>query len=157
MKGFRNMLANEQIANPIIESTLKDWREQGGLTRLEGSQCNECTGTFYPRRFVCPYCFSRNLSVYKFCGEGKIKNFEFNSISQVAVIGYREIVPRCMAVIELVEGVQILGEVIEIPRNTDLNTLLDKSVFMVVRKQSRSANTSWKYGYKFKLKENSYE
>lgn len=43
------MQANEQIANPIIESTLKDWREQGGLTRLEGSKCKNCGETFFPK------------------------------------------------------------------------------------------------------------
>lgn len=145
------MQANEQIANPIIESTLKDWREQGGLTRLEGSKCKNCGETFFPKRFVCPCCFSRDLSLYQFSGQGKIINFEFNSISQVAVIGYREIVPRCMAIIELSEGVQILGEIIEIPANTDIINLLGKQVYMVIRKQSRSGNTSWKYGYKFKL------
>lgn len=56
-----------------------------------------------------------------------------------------------MAIIELSEGVQILGEIIEIPANTDVINLLGKQVYMVIRKQSRSANTSWKYGYKFKL------
>lgn len=31
---------SEQLANPTIESALKDWREQGGLTRLEGTKCD---------------------------------------------------------------------------------------------------------------------
>ncbi|MGT2929501.1 Zn-ribbon domain-containing OB-fold protein [Streptococcus dentasini] len=147
------MFSNEQLANPTIESSLKDWREQGGLTRLEGSECLNCHKLFYPRRFVCPCCFCRELSTYKFSGKGKIKNIEANSISQVAIIGYRELSPRYLSIIELEEGIDILGEVIECPEIDNINSLIGRQVISVIRKQSRSANTSWKYGYKFKLKE----
>lgn len=55
-----------------------------------------------------------------------------------------------MAVIRLTEGPYVLGEIIE--SNVRLeDSLLNKTVKMVVRKQSRSANTTWKYGYKFEL------
>ena len=147
------MFSNEQISNPTIESSLKDWREQGGLTRLEGSKCPHCDELFYPRRFVCPYCFCRSLKTYKFSGMGKIKNIEINSISQVAVIGYREISPRYLSVIELAEGVDVLGEIIECSEIESIHSLIGREVMSVVRKQSSSGNTSWKYGYKFKLKE----
>ncbi|WP_238581353.1 Zn-ribbon domain-containing OB-fold protein [Streptococcus orisasini] len=146
------LYANEQLSNPIIESSLKDWREQGGLTRLEGSRCEKCGKLFFPRRFVCPHCFSRHLVPYRFSGDGVIKNIECNSIPQVSVIGYRELMPRFLAIITLKEGVDILGEIVDYHDNIEATQLLGKEVKAVVRKQARSGNTSWKYGYKFVLK-----
>lgn len=144
---------SEQISNPMIESAMKDWREQGGLTRLEGSYCPECNRYYYPRRFICPICHTKSgLKVYKFKGIGKIKNIEINNIPQIAIMGYREKMPRFMAIIELDEGPYILGEIIECDLNlNNINDFLNKRVKYVVRKQSRSSNTMWKYGYKFKL------
>lgn len=142
------MNANEQLSNPMIESSLKDWREQGGLTRLEGSKCLNCKNLFFPRRAVCPICHKQELIPFQFSGKGKIINIETNSLPQIAIFGYREITPRFLAIIRLDEGVDILGEVIECCK---ANSLLNQPVHMVLRKQSRSSNTSWKYGYKFKL------
>ncbi|MBO2726343.1 Zn-ribbon domain-containing OB-fold protein [Lactiplantibacillus plantarum] len=143
---------SEQLSNPMIESTLKDWREQGGLIRLEGSVCDSCNEFYYPPRFVCPNCHSLNLKNYKFSGTGTVVNAVTNKIPQIAIFGYREKSPRYMCIIKLCEGPFILGEVIDI-KNTDINDLIGKKVNKVVRKQSRSANTTWKYGYKFKLLE----
>ncbi|KEK15821.1 Zn-ribbon domain-containing OB-fold protein [Limosilactobacillus reuteri] len=142
------MNLNEQLSNPTIESSLKDWREQGGLTRLEGSRCLNCNELFFPRRTVCPVCHQQKLIPYRFSGKGTIVNIEINNIPQVAIFGYREISPRYLAIIRLDEGVNILGEIIECDK---ADSLLNKTVHMVIRKQSRSSNTSWKYGYKFKL------
>lgn len=141
---------SEQLANPTIESALKDWREQGGLTRLEGTKCDMCQNIYFPRRAVCPECHSIEVSPVKFSGYGTLINIEKNDIPQIAIFGYREKIPRFLAVIRLTEGPYVLGEIIE--SNVRLeDSLLNKTVKMVVRKQSRSANTTWKYGYKFEL------
>lgn len=141
-------MLNEQLSNPTIESSLKDWREQGGLLRLEGSICKKCGNLYYPRRYVCSVCFSRELNIYRFSGRGEIINFEINDLYQVSVEGFREKTRRVMAIVKLEEGVDILGEIIEsdeelIRRGTPVKA--------VIRKLSRSANTNWKYGYKFKV------
>lgn len=142
---------SEQISNPMIESAVKDWREQGGLTRLEGTYCVNCNKYFYPRRFICPFCHETKLNVHKFSGKGKIINIEINNIPQIAIFGYREKIPRYMSVIKLDEGPYILGEIINVNKDIGMDQLLNKKVKYVVRKQSRSNNTTWKYGYKFKL------
>lgn len=67
---------SEQLANPTIESALKDWREQGGLTRLEGTKCDMCQNIYFPRRAVCPECHSIEVSPVKFSGYGTVINIE---------------------------------------------------------------------------------
>lgn len=139
----------EQISNPAIESSLKQWREHGGLHRLEGSKCSECNEVYYPRRSVCPKCHSLNMSVFKFSGKGTLLNFFSNNIPIISVFGFREHSPRFMSTVKLDEGPVILGELIELKHPE----LLKRGVRVktTIRKQSRSSNTSWKYGYKFVL------
>jgi uncharacterized OB-fold protein len=137
----------EQISNPTIESNLKQWREHGGLHRLEGSKCDDCNQVYYPRRSVCPKCHSLNVSVFKFSGKGTLVNFFPNNISQIAILGFREHSPRFISIVKLDEGPVIIGELIELNNPQLLQPGV--RVKTTIRKQSRSANTSWKYGYKF--------
>lgn len=139
----------EQISNPVIESSLKQWREHGGLHRLEGTRCSECHGVYYPRRSVCPKCHSLNVEVFRFSGKGKLLNVFPNNISIIAIFGFREHIPRFMCTVQLDEGPVILGELIELNNPESLKPGV--RVHTTIRKQSRSSNTSWKYGYKFVL------
>lgn len=142
---------SEQISNSSIESSLKQWREHGGLHRLEGSKCNVCNKVYYPRRHVCPRCHSLNMTKFKFSGKGILLNFFPNNIPMIAVFGFREHIPRFMSTVKLDEGPVILGELIELNHPELLKTGI--RVRTTIRKQSRSSNTSWKYGYKFVLDE----
>lgn len=139
----------EQISNPTIESSLKQWREHGGLHRLEGSKCNECNEVYYPRRSVCPKCHSLNMKIFKFSGKGTLLNFFANDMPAIAIFGFREHSTRFMSTVKLDEGPVILGELIELNDPELLKPGV--RVKTTIRKQSRSANTSWKYGYKFVL------
>lgn len=139
----------EQLNNPTIESSLKQWREQGVLGRIEGSKCEECGALYFPTRFVCPKCHSLHISTYRFKGNGTLINFVTNGLSQVMPMGFREHLPRIMCVVKLDEGPVIIGELIEIPEG--FNVQIGTQVKTVIRKIARSANTSWKYAYKFVL------
>jgi uncharacterized OB-fold protein len=153
IQGEKNMSNqyNEQFVNPIIESSLRFWREQGGLYRLEGSKCTACETKYFPRRFVCPKCHSLNLEIFRFSGIGTLENVFANNIPQIAILGYGEHQPRYMATIKLKEGPVILGEIIDVD-NTELLKNGTK-LKMVIRKQARSLNQNWCYGYKFKILE----
>lgn len=139
----------EQISNPTIESSLKQWREHGGLHRLEGTKCNECNELYYPRRAVCPKCHSLNVSKFKFSGKGSLVTFFEDGVSIISVFGFREHMPKFVCTVKLDEGPVILGELVDL-KNPELLKKGDR-VRVTIRKQSRSSNTSWKYGYKFIL------
>ncbi|WP_455810431.1 Zn-ribbon domain-containing OB-fold protein [Clostridium butyricum] len=142
----------EQISNQAIESSLRQWREHGGLHRLEGTKCNDCNNLYYPRRSVCPKCHSLNLSIFKFKGKGTILNFVKDEIPMISVFGFREHMPKVVCTVKLDEGPVILGELVDL---VDIGLITKgEKVKTVIRKQSRTSNTSWRYGYKFVLDKN---
>ncbi|PFM64206.1 2,4-diacetylphloroglucinol biosynthesis protein [Bacillus cereus] len=139
----------EQIPNPMVASTYREWREQGGKYRLEGSVCEKCGSQFFPRRRVCANCHSLELESYQFNHTGAIQNVINSGIPQVAVMGYGENSPRYIASIKLLDGPVIIGEIIDVFDTSKLK--MGAKVKMVVRKQARSTNLNWNYAYKFKL------
>jgi len=137
----------EQLSNPTIESSLKQWREHGGLHRLEGTKCEDCGELYYPRRFVCPKCHSLRVIPYRYKGKGTLVNFVADDIPAAAQMGFREHSSRIMCLVRLDEGPVILGELIEISDSKVVQSGI--RVKTVIRKQARSANTDWRYAYKF--------
>lgn len=139
----------EQLRTPIVESTLADWREYGGLYRLEGTFCPKCKEYYYPHRYVCPKCYSLDLKSFEFCGQGTILSFYSNNASSISLLGFREHNPRLMITVKLLEGPVIVGELVDV---TDIKLVnLGAKVTTTLRKCGRSSNTIWKYGYKFIL------
>ncbi len=144
-----SQLYGEQISNPFIDSSLREWREHGGRHRLEGTQCRDCESYYFPRRSVCPKCHRKNVMNYKFKGEGTIENVIVNGIPQLAVIGYGEHVPRFIATVRLNEGPVVVTEIIDVVDKSRL--VHGAKVKMVLRKHARSMNLNWRYAYKFVL------
>jgi len=139
----------EQQANPVIESSLRMWREQGPLLRLEGTVCPGCKKKFFPPRYVCPICHTQEVLIFRFSGTGTIANVVSNQIPQISLLGFGEHIPRYIATIELDEGPVILGEIVDVD-NADL-VVKGARVSSVFRKGARSVNGSWTYIYKFIL------
>ncbi|MEO2222729.1 Zn-ribbon domain-containing OB-fold protein [Priestia megaterium] len=139
----------EQIPNPMVASTYREWREQGGKYRLEGSICKNCNSKFFPRRSVCAKCHSLDVKTHQFSHSGSIENVINSGIHQVAVMGYGENSPRYIASIKLLDGPVIIGEIIDVCDTSRLK--IGAEVRMVIRKQARSTNLNWNYAYKFKL------
>lgn len=137
----------EQLNNPTVESTLRQWHEYDGLHRLEGSQCKECKKLFFPKREVCTHCHSLNVKAYRFSGKGIIKNFNYQFLPPVKVMGFREQDNRVMIAVELDEGPIVISELVDY-KNTE-NFKIGTKVRMVIRKIARSGNTDFKYAYKF--------
>lgn len=139
----------EQRANPMIESSLRMWREQGALLRFEGTECPNCRKRFYPPRYICPICHSQKVLVFRFSGMGKIANVESNTIPQISLLGYGEQIPRYIATVELDEGPFVLGEIVDVCDEKLL--AVNARVSSVLRKGARSVNGSWTHIYKFVL------
>ena len=139
----------EQISNPTIESPLRQWREYGGLHRMEGSRCKKCGKVFYPHRFVCNSCHSLDMETYRFSGRGRIINYTVNIYPSILEMGFKEHAGKIMCLVKLDEGPVVLGELIETESVSE--NLKNARVSAVLRKLPRSANTTWKYGYKFVL------
>lgn len=136
----------DQVNNPMIESSLAIWRNYDGLYRLVGSRCTTCQHNFYPKRDACPLCHQITLESVRFSGNGTIINIEQDKIPQITVVGFRNLLPRNIAIIQLDEGPSIIGEIVDcghrIPK-------VGERVHSVLRRLSKSSNQTWKYGIKF--------
>lgn len=139
----------EQLSNPTIESTLRQWHEYDGLHRLVGTVCNDCGKKFFPKRFVCANCHSLNVLPYQFSGKGVIVNFDYQFLPPVKMLGFREELNRVMIVVKLEEGPTVVSELVDVSNPDEVKN--GAEVHMVIRKIARSNNSDYKYAYKFEI------
>lgn len=78
-----------------------------GVLRLP--RCNACSRFhFYPRRF-CPFCDSTDIAWLEASGKGTI--YTYAIVRQPIEAAYAALVPYCIAVVELAEGVRMLTRI----------------------------------------------
>lgn len=89
------------------------------------------------------------METYRFSGRGRIINYTVNIYPSILEMGFKEHAGKIMCLVKLDEGPVVLGELIETESVSE--NLKNARVSAVLRKLPRSANTTWKYGYKFVL------
>jgi len=87
-------------------SPIEHWRLTQNRYQLEGVQCESCAKVYYPQKFLCA-CGSQKFSSKKLVGRGKILSFTEVFGSSRA---FKNMVPYCLALIELEEGPTILTQ-----------------------------------------------
>jgi uncharacterized OB-fold protein len=138
----------EQVYRHHTSSATKGWRERFGRYRLAGTKCKKCGEVHFPRRTVCPYCHNRDLEYYENPTTGKIEWCEVSYSPAGIHFGYGENIPRTPAVIQLDNGIKVLGEICD---SEDNEIIPGARVEMTIKKIRRESNSSWQYGYKFKV------
>ena len=141
----------EQIYRMSTSSTLKNWREQGGKMRLEGSQCPECGAYYFPRRSICPKCHSRHMEPYQLPETGKIVEMLYRPANTV-MMGLGEDLPQISIMVEMDDGLHIVGNLCDCSNPMALSQ--GTKVRMVLRKSRRESSSNWVYAYKFVVDEN---
>jgi len=92
--------------SPEAQPFWKGCRE--GVLRLP--RCNACGRFhFYPRRF-CPFCDATEIAWVEASGKGSI--YTYAIVRQPIEAAYAAMVPYCIAVVELAEGVRMLTRII---------------------------------------------
>lgn len=140
---------SEQLSNPTVESSLRQWHEYDGLHRMVGTVCPHCKRMFFPKRFVCTQCHSLDVQPFTFSGKGTLINVSRQLLPPTRIMGFREDAIRIMVGVKLEEGPVVMSELVDCL--DDVDKLIGKPVHYVIRKLARSANGDYKYGYKFKL------
>jgi len=80
---------------------------RAGVLRLP--RCYACGKFhFYPRRF-CPFCDSTEIAWIDSSGKGSI--YAYAVVRQPIEAAYAALVPYCIAIVELVEGVRMLTRI----------------------------------------------
>jgi uncharacterized OB-fold protein len=75
-------------------------------SQLTAQRCAQCEEFTFPPRASCPRCGTQTLKWLPLSGEGEIYSYV---ISHLAAPGFENDVPYAIAVIELVEGIRMLG------------------------------------------------
>ncbi|MFY0612109.1 MAG: Zn-ribbon domain-containing OB-fold protein [Hyphomicrobiaceae bacterium] len=71
--------------------------------------CNSCSENYFPPRFFCPKCGSRDVKVVKASGKGRLYSYIINHLPSP---GYTP--PFTVAIVELEEGVRLMTNLLEV-------------------------------------------
>jgi len=122
----------------------KHWREIPERYRLEAAKCKKCNHICFPNRLICPECGAKEFETIRLSGDGKLVTF---TIIRTAPIGFGDLVPYAVGVIELNEGVKLLAQIVDC--NPDDLKIGDKLVAKFRRINEESKTGMIMYGYKF--------
>jgi uncharacterized OB-fold protein len=122
----------------------RHWREIPERYRLEAAKCQKCQHISFPKRLVCPECGSQDFKDTRLSGKGKLVTF---TIIEVAPEGFVDQVPYAVGIVELEEGIQVMGQVTD----CDPNTLkINDPLVTQFRRIREEGNTGMiMYAYKF--------
>lgn len=92
--------------------TLQSFFEQAREGKLTGIKCDGCGALAIPPRELCPECGRRHWSAVPLSGEGEIASF---TVIRIAPRGHAGDAPYAIGAVRLLEGVSLLGRIVDIP------------------------------------------
>jgi len=92
--------------------TLQSFFEAARDGKLIGIKCGGCGALAIPPRELCPECGRREWAPVPLSGDGEIASF---TVIRIAPRGHAGDAPYAIAAVRLVEGVSLLGRVVDIP------------------------------------------
>ena len=98
------------MADPVL--TLKHFFEEARAGRLSGIRCGKCGELAIPPKEFCPTCQGSDWTAVPLAGAGSIASF---TVIRVAPRGRGAEAPYAIAVVQLDEGVSLLGRIVDIP------------------------------------------
>jgi uncharacterized protein len=98
------------VTEPSI--TLQSFFELAGQGTLTGIKCGGCGALAIPPRELCPECGTRAWSPVPLSGDGEIASY---TVIRIPPRGHAGDAPYAIAAVRLIEGVSVLGRVVDIP------------------------------------------
>ena len=86
----------------------KHWREIPERYRLEAVKNKESQKIYFPGRLICPKSGSRQFEKINLSGKGKLVTY---TIIRVAPEGFEDLIPYAVGIVELEEGIQVMGQI----------------------------------------------
>ncbi|HEY8517102.1 MAG TPA: OB-fold domain-containing protein [Candidatus Binatia bacterium] len=104
------------IAKPVprVTEELAPFFEAAKRGELVVQRCTDCGLLRFPPREVCSRCWSRNADWTKVSGRGEV--YSFYVMHQIYHPGFATEVPYPVVVVELEEGVRVLSNLVDCPR-----------------------------------------
>jgi uncharacterized OB-fold protein len=120
------------------------WRNKDRYYRLMGVQCLKCNAEFFPPLYKCRKCGSEEIQDKEMPKEGKILTF---TKLYETLPGFESQTPLCLAIVQLKNGVRVLGQIVDSPEDTVRIGSEVKAVFRRIKADGDSGQIL--YGYKF--------
>lgn len=126
------------------------YRTKRGRYLIEGTRCTKCGEEFFPprARLLCPNCGARAMEPYRCAEKGAVAAHAFDDLGFPAW-GYGDDLPRRMVVVRLDDGIHVLGDIVDAPKDAVIEA--GARVRAVLRKHRREDTGAWVYGFKFVL------
>ncbi len=86
------------------------WREIPQRYRLEANKCSGCGKIFFPPRLICNECQSQEMEKTKLVETGKVLTY---TIIRVPPHQFVDQAPYAVGIVELDDGVKIMGQVVD--------------------------------------------
>ena len=120
------------------------WREIPKRYRLEAGKCTKCNFIAFPTRLICPECGSQDFEKINLSGKGKLITY---TITRVAPEGFGDQVPYAVGIVEMEEGVRLMGQVTDC--DPEALKIGDRLVTKFRRINEEGKTGAILYGYKF--------
>ncbi len=120
------------------------WREIPQRYRYEANKCSQCGKINFPPRLICPECQGREFETTKLAERGKVLTY---TIIRVAPQQFVDQAPFAVGIIELEDGVRLMGQIVD----CDIDSIkIDQKVKLEFRKIYDVGESGVIcYGYKF--------
>lgn len=86
----------------------RHWRETPERYRLEAAKCRKCGKIAFPARLICSDCGHKEFEKINLSGKGKLLT---HTIIRTAPEGFEDIAPYAVGIVEMEEGVGVMGQV----------------------------------------------
>ena len=132
------------MAVSVDARRLKLYNDEGTKGVLLGAKCQDCGVHIFGPATFCQACTSSNLEAVEFSQNGVLYSY---TVVRVPPAGWPGPVPYVLGQVELVEGPQVLAEVIECPE-TDLKIGMPVELALLPVKDSDSGSEKVVYKWK---------
>ena len=136
--------AEQKPAKRPMSSRMMKLNEDMTQGALLGSRCNECGTYFFGAPQFCVRCTLNSLKPVELSKEGKLHTY---TIVRQAPPGWQGQVPYILGSVELPEGVDILTEVIDLPKE---NIKIGMKMEMVLKVGGKDAEGNEIMVYKWR-------
>ena len=125
---MRKNSSERLLPRPSSESQhFWDGTKEGEL-RLQ--RCGDCGKSYFPPRPFCPFCSSRNVSVYPASGQATLYSYVINHLPTPGFDG-----PHAVAVVTLEEGPRMMTNIVDCEQTPD-TLVLDMPLEVTFERQN---------------------
>jgi uncharacterized OB-fold protein len=121
-------MAEARRARPQPTPETRHYWEGAKAGELRLQRCDDCRHTYFPPRPFCPACASRQVSVFRASGRGRLFSYVINHRPAPGFTA-----PYAIAVVELDEGPRLMTNIVDCPQTPEA-LVLDMPVEVAFQK-----------------------